>query len=65
MYTVRSWMHIFGEMKKTRVAQNSSNLSYYIRQSQNHLTASLDYCEDPARSCENVIFFPVQTEPFY
>ena len=29
------------------------------------LKACLDYCEDPARRCENLIyFFPAQTEPF-
>ena len=30
------------------------------------LKAHLDYCEDPARSCENLNFnFPAQTEMFY
>ena len=57
-------MHILGGMKKTCVTQNSCNLNYYKRQSQTHLKASLDYCEDPAGSCDNVMSFcfSVQTE---
>ena len=62
VYLYKQKVHYFSEYNVGYFALNFEHKNKGV----SDLKVRLDYCEDPARSCENYNFcFPAQTEPFY